>query len=419
MLDRTLSTINSLVLACCLGLIFTPVNALGIAATTVLLTTIIASLANIKQLWRFLQHHKVATLLVWLYPLVSTAIQLWRGEFGSFSAQLNLGIALTPLIAFSYSRIGLNKHALAAGVGLGALIGTLNGLNFWLDENARVRLHSTAFNTIYYGMYASMYCLIMLWMAIQLAISKRIVASVTALALCVGLASTTLAIASKGPILNLVLIACLYPIMLSKNWRWAIATGATMAVICAAGLLMVFTVFQDMPAVARFDEVFKLLAQFPNIAPENTSTGLRVQFYQLAFEAARQAPLFGFSDVEIIQLKESWLASGQATTWVTKYTHLHSDIMNALGKLGLAGLLAYLTACAVAGKLLFTTYRGNTALTLVLTAALGFFATGLFDSLLESARGIMTVLVLTSLGAGLVNQVTPAPNPVTPAKAGV
>lgn len=417
MLDRTLSYINSLVLACCLGLIFTPINALGIAATTIFLTAIVCSTANIKQLWCFLQRHKVAVLLVWLYPLISTAVQLWRSEFGSFSAQLNLGIALTPLIVFSHRRIGLNNHALAAGMGLGALIGTLNGLNFWLDENAKTRLHSTAFNTIYYGMYASMYCLMMLWMAIQLAISKRIFASVAALALCVGLASTTLAIASKGPILNLALIACLYPIMLSKNWRWAITTGTIMAVVCAAGLLLVFTVFQDMTAVARFDEVFQLLAQFPNIAPENTSTGLRVQFYQLAFEAARQAPLFGFSDVEINQLKESWLASGQATTWVTKYTHLHSDIMNALGKLGLAGLLSYLVACSVAAKLLIANYRGNTAITLVLIAAAGFFATGLFDSMLESARGIMTVLVLTGLGAGLVNMF-PANNPVTPAKAG-
>ena len=175
---------------------------------------------------------------------------------------------------------------------------------------------------------------------------------------------------------------------------WRGFTAATAAVALAAAVLMVV----PGPFQERVLSIRNEIGQWqPGLADENSSVGLRIEFYRVSLEVAKDRPLLGHGTGSFAAAYADKLKGQQAI--LTK--NPHNEYLNWLVQLGLVGLSALLYLFVTHWRTalrLATPLERHLARGVLLAMAVGCF----FNSwLMDHTEGLLYLWLTGMLFAGL------------------
>ena len=142
---------------------------------------------------------------------------------------------------------------------------------------------------------------------------------------------------SRGSIIaipiSLILIAALYFPRLNLN-----KTKATLAI----GITLLFgsALIYNSSVMDRFQQSIDNAISFSQGSRTNTSSGIRLGLWKVAFEAGLTTPLMGMGQQDFIDYKNKQVKLGHYGRELRKFDNSHNTYVNAFARRGLIGLSA-------------------------------------------------------------------------------
>ncbi|MBK2110665.1 O-antigen ligase family protein [Francisella tularensis subsp. novicida FSC159] len=143
-----------------------------------------------------------------------------------------------------------------------------------------------------------------------------------------------LAVASKGPIIALLIILPIVVILkmgIKKSFAFfLILTGFIIIIYFSLGKTI-----SNKFDFSRFEEIVNIKQQYKSKA--DTSTGIRLQLYKVGVASFIKSPIIGLSYTDISKLEDRMIKKGEIEPFVKEYFHFHDDLLNSLGHYGVIG----------------------------------------------------------------------------------
>ncbi|WP_158665949.1 O-antigen ligase family protein [Francisella tularensis] len=205
----------------------------------------------------------------------------------------------------------------------------------YLLYNSSDRFDSiTPYNTIHSGLLVAIYCGTCLYLFSEHLNKKEYKLLFLLLGLFIISFIAILAVASKGPIIALLIILPIVVILkmgIKKSFAFfLILTGFIIITYFSLGKTI-----SNKFDFSRFEEIVNIKQQYESKA--DTSTGIRLQLYKVGVASFIKSPIIGLSYTDISKLEDRMIKKGEIELFVKEYFHFHGDLLNSLGHYGVIG----------------------------------------------------------------------------------
>lgn len=353
-----------------------------------------------------LEADDVALLLVLVFFSLVWLVDVWRtGQWPVGAENEGLWLPVWPLLAGLVLLAWRSVSPVALAWWWGIVVGVLlvGGIaayeHFWLGRWRP----DNGMNAIPFGNLALLIgtlCLVPL-VFLRRPLGRRfpvLQRGVLVLAVLAGLLASVLSGTRGGwvvfPALALLVCGAAFVVM-PRGWIIALV-----AMLVAALLAMMF-----MPRASVSARVGQGVESLQEYAQGDTgsSLGVRLEMWRAGWQLIQEKPLFGWGEGRLEARRDQWVAEGRFNPGISRYDQLHSDVVDALARRGVAGLLSLL-ALYLVPLVFFWRYWQQGSKTgnreaqafalcgaLIVVAFMGF---GMSQSMLRDARGLSGFLGL-------------------------
>jgi O-antigen ligase len=288
---------------------------------------------NYREKWEIMRSHPLAVASLVLFALY--VLGLFYGKPGTHVAFDVSRFLLLALFIPLFGNAGLRKHALRAFSAAAIILMTLSYL-LWLDLLPRVAIlninegNVVIQDRITYGIFVAFAAYFWIVDAyFSESRPKRVVLLILA-----ALAVFNL-LARVNSMTAYAVLPTLFGYFLICQWRWKGAVATFLAIALLAALIYSLP---TTPLHQRISGAFKEFRQWQPDQAENTSTGLRLEFYRYSLKIVRDHPLLGvgiggFAEAYAKQIKDPKMERSD---------NPHNEYLLVAVQLGLIGLAALL-----------------------------------------------------------------------------
>lgn len=136
---------------------------------------------------------------------------------------------------------------------------------------------------------------------------------------------------------------CLPPILLWLVWQYRHSVRSGVWILTGVvTALAVLILLPESGMMVRIMEGYTNLQQYFSGENRDTSLGLRLQFWQSAWDGFLQKPLLGWGEENYYALKHAQYVQGMISEQAVTFTHAHNQFLDYAVKQGLLGVAALL-----------------------------------------------------------------------------